>query len=519
MKRQSEGLSAWQLTMMALGTVIGGSFFLGSAVAIRAAGPAIILSFVMGGALVYAILYALSEMTVADPAPGSFRTFSEKAYGPAVGFIVGWVYWTGMVLAMSSEAIAVSSLLQAWLQGVSIPVLGAAVIIVVTILNLFGADRLSKLEGGLAAIKLLAIIGFVVLSVAIVSGLMPGTAQGKAGGLVTEPIFPTGLGGIAGSMLIVMFSYAGFEIIGLAASETARPDKTVPQAITYTVFGLVGLYVTAITALLLLVPTTALTPDQSPLVTALTAWNLGWASNAINIVLVTAILSTMLAAMFGLGRMLRSLADEGHAPSWVRDKGDIPYRGIVFSGAAMLGGLGLGLLLPAQVYLFLVSSGGFALLFSYLVILATHYKLRKQQGCPPQGKCQLPGFPVTSWVALLSIVGIIASMPLISGQGAGLFAGVGFVALFSLMYVVNKKFGKRLAQVDVRSAESWASQGLRTAEMQFETAEEFSVESKLPQEQERNSSSNKDKYCLDTGNKIDNKKVVESDSNKGSRHK
>ncbi len=474
MKKQGEGLSAWQLTMLALGTVIGGSFFLGSSVAIRAAGPAIVISFVLGGALVYTILYALSEMTVADPVPGSFRTFAEKAYGPAVGFIVGWVYWTGLVLAMSSEAIAVSSLLQTWFAGISLPMLGAAVIIVVTILNLFGADRLSKLEGVLAAVKLLAIIGFVVLSIVLISGLMPGEPQVGTEVLSREPVLPAGLGGIAGSMLIVMFCYAGFEVIGLAASETARPEKTVPQAITYTVFGLVGLYVTAIMAILLLVPTGAVTTEQSPLVTALTAWNLPWAGNVINIVLVTAILSTMLAAMFGLGRMLRSLADEGHAPSWLRDNGDIPYRGIGFSGAAMLGGLGLGLLLPSQVYLFLVSSGGFSLLFAYLVILATHYKLRQQQGCPPQGKCQLPGFPITSMLALVSIVGIIASMPLIPGQGAGLFAGLGFVTLFSLVYLVNKSLLTKQT-----NKKSWDKGHTSLAAMQVESAEELTANSKI----------------------------------------
>ena len=480
MKKQGVGLSAWQLTMMALGTVIGGSFFLGSAVAIKAAGPAIILAFVLGGALVYAILYALSEMTVADPAPGSFRTFAEKAYGPAVGFVVGWVYWTGLVLAMSSEAIAVSALLQAWFAGVSLPLLGAAVIVVVTVLNLFGADRLSKLEGGLAAIKLFAIVGFVVLSAVIVSGLLPGTEPVGTSVLTREPLFAAGIGGIAGSMLIVMFSYAGFEIIGLAASETGNPDKTVPQAITYTVFGLVGLYVTAIVALLLLVPTGAVNPEQSPLVTALTAWNLPWAGNVINIVLVTAILSTMLAAMFGLGRMLRSLADEGHAPYWLRDKGDIPYRGILFSGSAMLGGLGMGLLLPSQVYLFLVSSGGFSLLFSYLVILATHYRLRQRHGCPPRGKCQLPGFPLTSQLALVSIVAVIVSMPLIPGQGAGLFAGLGVVALFTAVYFVNKSLQKK--QLDKIS---WGKSRTRLAAMQLESAEELSVKGKLASEQNR----------------------------------
>jgi AAT family amino acid transporter len=103
-----DGLSALQLSMLALGTVIGGSFFLGSAIAIRSAGPAIFLAFVLGGLLVYIVLSSLSEMTVADPQPGSFRTYAERAYGPWLGFLVGWVYWTGLVLAMSSEAIAAS---------------------------------------------------------------------------------------------------------------------------------------------------------------------------------------------------------------------------------------------------------------------------------------------------------------------------------------------------------------------------------------------------------------------------
>ncbi|HEY3425286.1 MAG TPA: amino acid permease, partial [Negativicutes bacterium] len=440
MKKKENKLSAWQLTMMALGTVIGGSFFLGSAVAIRAAGPAIIIAYVLGGALVYIILSALSEMTVADPAPGSFRTFATKAYGPAAGFIVGWVYWSGLVLAMSSEATAVSLFLQMWFPAISLPLLGSLVIIGVSLLNLLGADRLSKLESGLAAVKLLAIVGFILLSVALVGGFIPGKVSLGTSELMVESLFPAGIGGIAGSMLIVMFSYAGFEIIGLAASETSTPHKTVPRAIMYTVLSLVGLYVLAIAALVLLIPTNILTTGESPLVAALVRWKLDWAGSVMSIVLITAILSTMLAAMFGLGRMIRSLANEGYAPGWLKDVGDIPRRGILFSGVAMLMGLGLGLILPQQVYLFLVSSGGFALLFSYVVILATHYKLRKRTGCPPQGNCQLPGYPITSWLALISSVLIIASMPLIPGQGAGLLAGCILILFFFTIYFINKYY-------------------------------------------------------------------------------
>lgn len=99
----------------------------------------VIISFLLTGILVYFILYALSEMTVADPAPGSFQTYAEKAYGPALGFVVGWVYWTGLVLAMSSEATAVSYFLQEWFPGISLPVVGFFIIIDVTLLNLLGA--------------------------------------------------------------------------------------------------------------------------------------------------------------------------------------------------------------------------------------------------------------------------------------------------------------------------------------------------------------------------------------------
>lgn len=469
--RREGGLSAWQLTMLALGTVIGGSFFLGSAVAIRSAGPAVIVSFLLGGALVYVILFALSEMTVADPAPGSFRTFADRAFGPGAGFTVGWMYWTGLVLAMSSEATAVSIFIRSWLPGLSIPLMGSAIIVAVSLLNLLGADRLSRLESVLAAVKLLAIAGFIALGAALVAGLVPGAPTAGAGALVAEPLLPGGAGGVAGSMLIVMFSYAGFEVIGLAASEARDPHRAVPRAIGMTVAGLVGLYVLAVVALLPLTPTGTLTTEASPLVTALEAWRLTWAGNAMNAVLVSAILSTMLAAMFGLGRMMRSLADEGYAPAWLKDKGDIPYRGILFSGAGMLAGLALGFTLPAQVYLFLVSAGGFSLLMAYVVILATHYKFRRLHGCPPNGDCQLPGYPYTSWLALGGCVAVIASMPLVPGQGAGLAAGLALLAIFAAAYLATSRLRTRAAGAE-RPAADRRDLLLR---MQLELAEDFAL--------------------------------------------
>lgn len=477
MKHPEKGLSAWRLAMMALGTVIGGSFFIGSSVAIHAAGPSILITYILGGVLVYFILFALSEMTVANPDVGSFRTFAEQAFGRGTGFVVGWVYWTGMILAMSSEAMAVSILVRVWIPGIPVAIMGVLVIIAVTLLNLLGADRLSKLESGLAAVKLAAIGSFIIIAILLIAGILTGGKPIGVGDLSSEPLMPGGIKGIAGSILIVMFSYAGFEIIGLAASEVAEPRRTVPRAILYTVVCLVGLYILSVAVLLPLVPTRVLGSDVSPMVAALDRWGISWAGTVLNLVLITAILSTMLAAMFGLGRMMRSLAGEGLAPQWLKDKKDVPYRGILFSGFAMLLGLGIGFLFP-QVYLFLISSGGFALLFTYAVIIATQIRFREKFGCPPEGKCQMPGYPFASWIVLVVLLIAIASMPLIPGQASGLVAGLLMLGLYTAIYVIMK-----LSRARAKTGE-FMEQLHRRPDFSIEMSRELTEEAKEKEEQD-----------------------------------
>jgi L-asparagine transporter-like permease len=435
MKSKRKGLSAWQLTMMALGSVIGGSFFLGSSVAINAAGPAILLSYILAGGLVYLILYALSEMTVGAPTVGSFSTFAARELGHGTGFVVGWLYWTGTVLSMSSEATAISLLVREWVPNVSIAWVGGSIIVGVTLLNLLGADKIGKLASGLSAIKIFAIIFFILTALVLIAGLMPGTPAIGAGELAREPLMPGGVQGIAGSMLLVVFAYAGFEIIGLAATEADNPTETIPKAIRYTVLSLVGLYILYAAVLLPLIPTAELSENVSPMVASLNRWGIGWAGTVLNLVLISAILSAMLACIFGLGRMIRSLSDEGHAPNWLKDKRDVPYKGILFSGLSMLIGLFFGLLFP-RAYLVLITSGGFALIFTYAVIMASHIRFRRREGCPPVGICQMPAFPYSSWVALISLIIVLLCMPFIPGQTAGLITGSSMVVFYSLIYFV-----------------------------------------------------------------------------------
>ncbi len=444
MKNVKNGLSAGHLSMMALGTVIGGSFFLGSSVAIQAAGPSIILSYIVCGIMVYFILFALSEMTVSNPDSGSFRSFASQYVSNGTGFVVGWVYWTGMVIAMSSEATAVSLLVREWFPTISISVLGTVIIVGVTLLNLLGARQLSHLESVLAAIKIFAIVAFIIIGLILTLGLFPNIGTIGTSVFRSEAFLPGGIKSLAGSMLIVLFTYAGFEIIGLAASETKDKQKTVPKAIHYTVFSLITLYILSITILLFLVPTTSLSETVSPLVSALNYYHIAWAGTAMNIILISAILSTMLAAMFGIGIMLRSLVEDGLGPKFLKDKSDVPYRGILFSGLSMLLSLFVGLVFP-RVYLFLISSGGFALLFTYIVLMFTHIRFRRRNGMP-EGKCRLCGFPYSSLFTLFGLIVAMFSMPFISGQTSGFFAGISLVAFFSICYAVMNIYNRRRLQ-------------------------------------------------------------------------
>jgi amino acid transporter, AAT family len=86
----------------------------------------------------------------------------------------------------------------------------------------------------------------------------------------------------------------------------------------------------------------------------------------------------------------------------------------------------------------LISSGGFAILFTYCVIMATHIRFRKINGCPPEGKCQVKGYPYSSWIVLISMIGIIFSMPFVSGQSSGLVVGVIMTIVYSTIYMVMK---------------------------------------------------------------------------------
>ena len=157
-------LGAGRLTMIAIGGAIGTGLFLGSAFAIGLAGPAVLLSYGIGALIALLLMGCLAEMTVAHTTSGSFGAYAEYYVGPLAGFLVRYAYWTCIVLAVGTEVTAIALYMRLWFPQVAgwvwiVGVSGLLILVNARSVTVFGA-----VEYWFSAIKIAAILAFIVLA-------------------------------------------------------------------------------------------------------------------------------------------------------------------------------------------------------------------------------------------------------------------------------------------------------------------------------------------------------------------
>src|ERR1700677_1301505 len=168
-----------QMTMIALGGVIGAGLFVGSGVVIKAAGPAAVVSFVITGLLVVLVMRMLGEMAVAMPAVGSFYEYARLAWsdrprlGELAGFLTGWMYWYFWVIVVAQEAVARARLVRFWLPNEPTWFISLTLLLSLTVTNLISVRSFGEFEFWFASIKVAAIVVFLAVAGAYVFGLWP----------------------------------------------------------------------------------------------------------------------------------------------------------------------------------------------------------------------------------------------------------------------------------------------------------------------------------------------------------
>lgn len=429
------------LIIMSLGNIIGSGIFLGSGEVISLAGPAAVLSYLFGGFIMWLEVMFITEMSVINPAPGAIRVHASEVFGPWIGFVNGWMFWCSGVLGMASEVAAAAIFTSLWLPQVPLWVFCVIYAAIMTVINLKDAHGLGKIETWLASIKVIALVLFIIGGILAATGLiLPGTL--KPGNIFNslQGFMPKGVKGILASMIMVLFSFTGTGIIGLAIAETDSPEKSAPPAIRVISSVVVTLYSLSILLIVLLVPWSSLSASSSPFIAIMQRVKIPFADSILNFVVLSAALSGLNSAMFSASRMLNSLSMDKQGPKLflIKNKNGVPVYALGLSSIVLMLTAVLSYLLPSKVFIVLAGASGFTAMFNWLTIAVTHYFYRRKtlKEKPERLKYRAPGYPFTSVLEAVLIIFVFATSPLYPGQVSGLVGSIVLLLVLVAVYFV-----------------------------------------------------------------------------------
>jgi len=165
----SRNLQGRHIQLIALGGTIGVGLFLGSAKAIHHAGPGLLLSYAIGGIVIFFVMRALGELLIYRPVAGSFAVYADEFCGPFAGFATGWSYWFMWVVTAMAELTAIGIYLRYWFPDMPqwLPAL-------VTLVILYGTNQLAvrifgELEFWFALIKIVTIVALILGGLRVIS--------------------------------------------------------------------------------------------------------------------------------------------------------------------------------------------------------------------------------------------------------------------------------------------------------------------------------------------------------------
>jgi amino acid transporter, AAT family len=407
--------------MMALGGAIGAGFFLGSGAAISQAGPALLIAYLLAGAMIYLVMRALGELTLAYPSRGSFAVYTTRFIGPLAGFITGWSYWLGSSLVGVAEITGIGLLLHRWYPGIPQWVPALCAVLALYAINMRAVESFGESEYWLSMIKVSAIIAVLLcgLSVLVFKLGDVGSHAHVSNLWRYGGIFPKGLSGLLAAIPLVIFSFGGTEVIGLAAAETDMPGRTLPRAINGVSFRIILFYIGSLAIVMMLYPWNSLDARESPFVGVLKQAGFAAAAGALTLVVISAFFSSSNTGLYGSSRILHALASSGDAPARLMalNKRRIPYLSVTLSVAFLMLGVVLNYLIPDKIFGYLLSAVAWLLLWVWISIMLCHfiYWRTVAKDSTSRVNFRLPGAPYTNW-AIILLIGVIAM--LIATNGA-----------------------------------------------------------------------------------------------------
>ncbi|MDT5174663.1 MAG: L-asparagine permease [Mycobacterium sp.] len=445
-----------QIQMIALGGAIGTGLFLGAGGRLASAGPGLFIVYGICGVFVFLILRALGELVLYRPSSGSFVSYAREFFGEKVAYAAGWMYFLNWAMTGIVDTTAIAQYCRYWNMFQVIPqwVLALIALIIVLSMNLISVKLFGELEFWAALVKVLALVTFLVVGTVFLAGRF------KVDGHDTGPSLWSGHGGLLPTGLLslvlvtsgVVFAYAAIELVGIAAGETAEPEKIMPRAINSVVFRIAVFYIGSTVLLGLLLPYTAYKDGVSPFVTFFDKLGISWGDDLMNLVVLTAALSSLNAGLYSTGRILRSMAMAGSGPKFTAamSKNGVPFGGILLTAGIGLFGIVLNAFTPKHAFEIVLHIAATGVIVAWATIVACQLRFHHltRSGQLERPTFRMPLSPYTGWVSLAFLVGVLILMMFDEVYGRWMIAAmaVGIPALIGGWFVVRNRVREAAAQ-------------------------------------------------------------------------
>ena len=439
----NRSMKSRHLLMLSLGGVIGTGLFLNVGYTINQAGPGgALIGYLCGGFILYMVMNCLGELAVYMPVTGSFQTYATRFINPAAGFSLGWMYFVGSAATAGVEFTAAGILMQHWFPDIPIWIWCAVFMVLLFVLNALTTKGFAEAEFWFASIKVVAVIAFIIIGGAAIFGLIPlaDRPTPHLTNLAPTGLFPAGIAIIFVTMMNVIFSYQGSELVGIAAGETENPEKNIPRAIRTILFRIIVFYIASIIVLSAIFPASELGLLESPFVTLMKIAGVPYAAGIMNFVILTAILSVGNSCLYASTRLLWSMSKEGMAPKLFGrlTNNKVPLNALIFTMLFSLLSLLTSVMEADTVFVLLMSIAGIAVTISWMGIATSQLMFRhryvKAGGKVEDLKFKTPFYPLIPLFCISFCVLILIFLAFDPTQRIGLLYGIGFFIACMLFY-------------------------------------------------------------------------------------
>ncbi|MEK5231082.1 amino acid permease [Lysinibacillus sp. FSL K6-0232] len=444
----NRSMKSRHLLMLSLGGVIGTGLFLNVGYTINQAGPGgALIGYLFGGLILFMVMNCLGELAVYMPVTGSFQTYATRFISPSAGFSLGWMYFVGSAATAGVEFTAAGILMQHWFPDIPIWIWCAVFMVLLFVLNALTTKGFAEAEFWFASIKVIAVIAFIIIGGAAIFGLIPlaDRPTPHLTNLAPTGLFPAGIAIIFVTMMNVIFSYQGSELVGIAAGETENPEKNIPRAIRTIIFRIIVFYIASIIVLSAIFPASELGLMESPFVTLMNLAGVPYAAGIMNFVILTAILSVGNSCLYASTRLLWSMSREGMAPKLFGrlTKNKVPLNALIFTMLFSLLSLLTSVMEADAVFVLLMSIAGISVTISWMGICASQlmfrYRYIKSGGDMNALKFKTPLFPLIPVFCILFCLVILAFLAFDPTQRIGLLYGIGFFIACMIFYQLKLK--------------------------------------------------------------------------------